>query len=805
MNGNEVGPTALQEAVWWVCRRVGDPSVYHISWRLACGAPLDLAALRASWQAVVDRHEALRWSVAHGANGLTATIQDEVPAPVRLIEPDAQGSVPADVLLRAIAEESHREPFDLGRAPLARLTVVRVGDRHELILTVHHIAVDGLGTQLLFTDLAEAYDAVRHGGRPVFAAEAASWRAFAREERATRDTGGWQDGVDHWRTVLEGAKAATVAADRGVYAGTGGAGTTLRHTFSEQAVRGLAALAKEASATSFAVVLAALQILLARAGAGDDVVIGTVAANRLGPREQRLVGYLVNQCLIRTRVTQEDTVSEVVGRASEAAWEMFAHQSVPYPLVFSALPEPTRSALGDIAPVMLNHLGAIGSGLRLGDVELTQCPSLNIASRTDMGIAYWHTEGGGLMAEVEYSTLRYDADTALRLLRDLDTVLSYGTTPGARVGEIRVGTRAVLAYADQRAPASLPDRSEPSSGAERDVRDVWSDVLGCPPASLDEDFFEAGGHSLTAVQFVAALTDLTGTPLDLATWLADPTPRAILAQLDAPDTADRPSTVVRLRPGPGRHLHLFAGAAGSPQDYRELIAALPPDWRVTFSQEREPRTEAETAVPAMAARFRADLDAAELRPDVLAGWSMGGQLAFEVAVGYDERPPGVVLIDPPPPVGAALTLEPLADFVATVGLALGVDDPAVTVPAGTDPESAEHLPDALLLLSAQLRAAGHDLPHGLMADRWATYERHYRAVAAYESDRVLAAPAALLAADLTDQGVTVWADRFKHDPAIARLAADHYTALRAPAVDVIATTIEEIAEASTLPDTTGRL
>ncbi|MER7403721.1 condensation domain-containing protein [Streptomyces sp. NPDC000070] len=805
-----VRPTALQEAMWWVCQRVHDPSVYHISWRLACEEALDLTALRASWQAVVDRHEALRLAITRDESGLTATIRNEVPTSVRLLEITDSGSVPVDALLRAVAEESHRQPFDLEHPPLARLTVVRAGDRHELILTVHHIVIDGLGMQLLFTDLAEAYGAVLSGARPVFATVASSWREFAREEQAVRDSGGWQPGIDHWRTTLEGARATTVAPDRSMYAGTGGAGSTFQHTFSEEAARGLAALAKASSVTSFAVVLAALQILLTRAGAGEDVVVGTVAANRLSPRDQQLVGYLVNLCLIRAKVSEQDTVSEVVSRASEASWEMFAHQAVPYPVVFSALSESARSELGDIAPIMLNYLGAIGSGLRLGHVGLTQRPSPNVAARTDMGIAYWHTESGGLMAEVEYSTLRYDRDTVLRLLQDLDTVLSHGTDPYRRVSEIQILTKAVTAQVGHHAVAPAHETraagvSASLDAAERDVGDVWTDVLGNPPSSLDEDFFEAGGHSLTAVQFVAGLVDLTGAELDLATWLAEPTPRSILTQLGEPGSgtpdperfaADRPTTVVSLRSGRGRHVHLFAGAGGSAQDYRELITSLPSDWQITFSREREPLD----GIPEMAARFRRDLEDENLRPDVLVGWSMGGQLAFEVAAGYVEAAPSVVLIDSPPPVGPALRFEPvwqrLADFATSVCLALGVDDVSPTVPADAGPPSDEQVWNALLVLSARLRTAGHDVSTQTLAGRWKTYEQHLNAVATYVSDQVLAAHAVLFVADLPDRGVTAWSDRFRHTPDAERLDADHYSALRAPAVGVVAATIKQVAEES---------
>ncbi|MFJ4972173.1 condensation domain-containing protein [Streptomyces sp. NPDC088755] len=796
--------TALQEAMWRVCRRVGDPSVYHISWRLACETPLDLAALRVSWQAVVDRHEAVRLSICSDEEGLSATIPTGVTAEVQVIELAETGSPVASTLLRSLAEECHRRPFDLASPPLARLTSVHSGGYQELVLTVHHIAVDGLGMQLLFQDLADAYDAALRDEQPRFAA-APSWREFAQEDRATHDSGGWRDDVEHWRSALEGSRATTVVPDRTVYAGTGGAGTTLSYTFSEEAVRGLTALAKESSATSFAVVLAALQILLSRGGAGEDVVIGTVAANRLGERDQRLVGYLVNLCLIRAHVSQQDALSQVVDRASETAWEMFAHQAVPFPVVFSQLSEATRSALGDIAPIMLNYLGAIGSNLRLGDIRLHHLPSLNLAARTDMAVAYWHTDTH-LMAEVEYSTLRYTKTTVLRLLQDLDTVLSHGTTPHLRVSEVNVRTRSMaIRPRHHSTDDALRETAHPapasSDTARRVVTDAWFDVIGRPFSDLDENFFEAGGHSLNAVHFMATLTELTGIPLDLATWLSQPTPRSVLRQLGAGNDVSvgagrprspLPSTLLRLRNGSGPHVHLFPGAGGSAQDYRPLLSLLPSDWKITFSQEREPLA----TIPEMAKRFLHDLAEENLRPDVLVGWSMGGQLAFEAATAHNgPTTPGLVLIDAPPPVGAALQWEPegrrLSDFAASVCLALGVNGPPKALRTEAGPLTRKHLDSTLLVLSAGLRAEGHDVSSAALTTRWKSYEQHVQAVARYISTHVITSYAALLTADLPDEGVAAWNERFTRVPDVVHLNANHYTALRPPAVNTVAKAIRQ--------------
>ncbi|NUU21484.1 MAG: condensation protein, partial [Streptomycetaceae bacterium] len=437
-----VPTTELQDAAWRFGLRAKDRSVLHITWRLTCAAPVDHAALRVAWQAVVDRHEALRLSTAQDGGVLTATVHPRVPAHVGSISIADPGSVPVDVLLRAVAGELHVGDFRLDRAPLARLTVVRVRDSWELVLTAHHLALDGWAVQVLLAELSAAYRAAARGAEPVFATEPPSWHEYARGQREARASGAWRAGVEHWARRLDGAVATTITADRDGYVAPGAPGETVRYAFGAAAVEGVAALAKATSSTPFAVVLAASQVLLARAGAGEDVLLGVVTANRTTAHEQRLAGYLANVCLIRGTVRERDTLADVVGRARGAVWEMFAHQAVPYPVVVSSLPEPTRAALGDTVPLMLNYLGPIGGGLDLGGIGLTLRQSPNQAARTDIAIAYWDEDNGGMTAEAEYSTVRYDRETVLRLLRDLDAVLAEGADGARAVGRIRVRSTA---------------------------------------------------------------------------------------------------------------------------------------------------------------------------------------------------------------------------------------------------------------------------------------------------------------------------------------------------------------------------
>lgn len=787
--------SALMEMLWWIHQRAKNKSVYNQTWPLKADRPLDFDALRVAWQAVVDRYEAMRASLHHRDGAIMVSIVDHVDVEPQWIAIDDPGSLPVEPLLRSIAGEIQERPLALDVAPAARLVAVTVGDEHELLVTVHHALIDGWGMQLLMDDFAKAYAAAVAGREPVFDTEPVSFREHILSSNAARTDGRWDASLKYWREKLDGAVTTTLVADRHTYTGTGNKGAMVRFVFSKEAVEGIGTLAKRYFTTPFSVLFAALQTVLARGGAGPEVCTGLVSANRMTPQDQALVGYLANVLVTRTIVEDGDSFGAVVEKIRDGMWDSLAHQTVPFSLVYGALTESAQARLRDAIPVLVTWYGSIGVGLRLGDVSLKLQRAPNRAARTDLGFGVFDFDGE-YVVESEYNSGRFDHSTAQRLFQDIDRMLAEGgVDPELPVGSIEVRSRTAPAYLEHTITTADLDTTEmPKSAALDQVRRVWTEVLGTPPTGADEDFFATGGRSLKVVQFASAIESESGVALDITRWLAEPSPRRAAEQLAGDADADDAGTLVILREGSGPHLHLLPGAGGSVRDYGELVAELPSDWRVTASQERAPLE----SIPAMAARFRADLDAEGLRPDLLGGWSMGGQIAFEMAATGQGAPPPVVLLDSTPPVRHdiapevrdAVVYQVFAENMAkTFGATLD-GTPAKTTPG--DPEL------AMRVLAAQLStASGQPVSVAMLIERWTTFNRHTDAVGSYVNERPLAVPALLVRAELAEHQVDEWMAQFTAPPRLIRVEADHYGILRPPVIKEIARAIDQLRAAAT--------
>lgn len=174
----EVWPLSpLQEGLLFHAEYGGQgPDLYTIQRTDLLSGPIDSGRLRASWRALLNRHSALRASFHRRKSGRTVQL---IPREVALRWREADLSdtdlteEEALAEVRRLAAEERAERFDLAKAPLLRLLLVRLSpERHWTVMTSHHILLDGWSMPVMLTELAAIYaadgDASELGPAPTF-------------------------------------------------------------------------------------------------------------------------------------------------------------------------------------------------------------------------------------------------------------------------------------------------------------------------------------------------------------------------------------------------------------------------------------------------------------------------------------------------------------------------------------------------------------------------------------------------------------------------------------------------------------
>ncbi|MDT4989029.1 MAG: hypothetical protein QOI74_3123, partial [Micromonosporaceae bacterium] len=277
---------------------------------------LDVAALRRSAEAVVDRHDALH---------LAVHTQDRAGEPRLLRSPTAsitwetvdltaERTDLAQALLARRCQE-HRRGFDLTRPPLVRFLLAAVGPaQHRLVLSYHQLVVDGWSAALLAEELITHYGAVHTGTALPPATPYAGYAGSmgAQDRSAAREM---------WRQVLAGVDGPTLVApparepdEHGVHVHE--MRLDARHT-------GLLHAAADAMDRPVAaVVFAAWSVLVARLTGRCDVIVGAALPGRTEGTD-RLVGALVHTVPLRVRIDEDSSVAALVGQLADQ-WQRAA-------------------------------------------------------------------------------------------------------------------------------------------------------------------------------------------------------------------------------------------------------------------------------------------------------------------------------------------------------------------------------------------------------------------------------------------------------------------------------------------------
>ncbi|MCA1615720.1 MAG: amino acid adenylation domain-containing protein [Acidobacteria bacterium] len=362
------------------------------------------------------------------------------PAPLRLPVVDLSGLPPAvrEEKVKALVEAEAHRPFDLSAGPLLRATSLRLGaQEHAVLFSVHHIVSDGWSLGVLTGEVGALYTAF-DAGRPSPLAElSVQYVDYAAWQRETLRGEVLDAHAAYWRRQLaEPLPAVKLGADRERPAAPTFRGETRTAVLPEALRDSLKTLSLQESVTLFVTLMAAFKALLRYYGRQDDVVVGTDVANRTRVEAEGLIGFFVNQLVLRTDLSGNPTFRELLAREHEVVLDAHTYQDLPFDRLVGLLnPERElhRTPLFQAKLVLQNTPAAT---LELPGLVAAPLRAERRHAKFDLLLNLWDTEGG-LVAALEYNTDIFDAQTAARLLRHYELLLRQAASqPAARLDEL---------------------------------------------------------------------------------------------------------------------------------------------------------------------------------------------------------------------------------------------------------------------------------------------------------------------------------------------------------------------------------
>jgi thioesterase domain-containing protein/acyl carrier protein len=595
---------------------------------------LDIARLEQAWQRVVERHTVLR----------TAFLWQELAEPLQVVFHPMPLMVPLQrqdwrqlpasqhaVELQKFLQADRVQGFNLMQAPLLRLSLVQLGERHyDIIWTHHHILMDGWCMTLLQKEVLSFYAAYQQGQtlqlQPAHAyQEYIRW--LKRQALITAE--------QFWRKQLQGFReptplgiveaATTLAGER-----YGSQGIAVTEAITKQ----LQQLGKTYHLTLNSLVQGLWALLLSRYSGKEDVIFGATVSGRPAEIEgvEWMVGLFINTLPVRLQVIPTQSLQtwlqEIQQHNQErSAYEYCSAGQIQQWSEVGSLPLYESILVFENYPIQTAALQEVELGFDINEGQ-------TVGAQTPYALTMLVHFGSQLHLQIIQDRRRLEDAAVAQILQHLvflATALANANPnqllaefiqaiPSGEIPKIKAVAKTTSSYL------------APRDAIELQLTTIWEEVLNQRPISIQDNFFELSGHSLLAMQLLARIGQQFGKNLPLATLFQGATIEQ-LAELLRQEHSQPWQVLVAIQPqGHKPPFFCVPGGGGNVIYLYELARHLEQPFYGLQAVGLDGETEPYHTIEAIAAHYIREIKMIQSQgPYYLGGHSFGSYVAFEMS------------------------------------------------------------------------------------------------------------------------------------------------------------------------------
>lgn len=402
--------TPAQKRLFFLQQQEGIGRSYNEPYIKLIEGKLEIERLISSFHTLVQRHDALRTSFGWQDFEPIQVIQDHVEYTFHLLEQGEQSV--AEII------DSFIQPFDLTRAPLFKVGLVRIAEeKHLLIFDLHHIIVDGTSMSILAKEWAALYNGASLPEKRI------DYRDYAVWQNDFISTESYLSQERYWLDLFNGEiPSLNMPTDFPRPSVQNYKGAKVYFTIDQKLTRRLKELANRTGATLYMVLMAGYSILLSKYSSQEDIVVGTAIAGRNQADLEDLVGMFVNTLALRSYPQSRKKVIDYIYEVKDHLLLAFENQDYQFDALVKKLGIPrdlSRNPLFDVLFVMQN---TGESELKLEQLKTSTYQYDKSTSKFDLTVEAWEKDSA-IECAVEYRTDLFREESMLRFATHFITLL----------------------------------------------------------------------------------------------------------------------------------------------------------------------------------------------------------------------------------------------------------------------------------------------------------------------------------------------------------------------------------------------
>ena len=340
LNSPELVPVSFaQQRLLFVSQTESVNAMYNMPYTYVVEGVFDVEALAKALNTIVERHQSLRTRFIFSDPILQQVVQ------ITSVDIEQVNLVDCnETEINNWVSETSQRTFDLNRDILIRTHLGKINDETHIInLVFHHVASDGWSMAVFWKELTALYNAFANGEVLALPELTIQYRDYAVWQREWLSGDVLTKQRDYWQQQLQGcSQLHNLPLDYPRPAQQSFKGGFTTSSISKDVLDGLKTLSQQNNSTLFMTLQTAFAALLAAWGGEDDIVMGTVVANRMRKETEDLIGFFVNTLVLRNNLANDPSFVEALADSRAMHLAAQEHQDLPFELLVELL-QPERS------------------------------------------------------------------------------------------------------------------------------------------------------------------------------------------------------------------------------------------------------------------------------------------------------------------------------------------------------------------------------------------------------------------------------------------------------------------------------
>lgn len=412
-----------QQRLWFLDQLQPDNPFYNISVVVHLKGVLNVAALEQSFNEIVRRHEALRTAFTSVERKPMQVICPNFTLTLPVVNLRDLPEIHRAAEVQWLATQEARQPFDLTQGSLLRVTLLQCGEQeHTMLLTMHHIVSDGWSMGVLFRELTILYEVFSYGQPSPLSELPIQYADYTIWQRQWLEGEVLESQLTYWKKQLNNLLILQLPTDHPRPAVQTFQGRRQSLVLSKSLTDALKVLSQQQEVTLFMTLLATFQMLLHWYTDQEEIVVGTDIANRNQAKTETLIGFFVNQLVLRINLSGNPTFEELLERVRQLTIGAYTHQEMPFDKLVEVLNPQRTLSHTPLFQVKLVLQNVPMPPLALSGLTVSVTEVDSQTAKYDLLLNLTEIEQG-LMGWMEYSTDLFEAVTITQLLSHFQTLL----------------------------------------------------------------------------------------------------------------------------------------------------------------------------------------------------------------------------------------------------------------------------------------------------------------------------------------------------------------------------------------------